>query len=196
MVNYFVNGTGDAIEQGDVVILADAPLRYWATGNDIPIPEVDLTDQAYNTRICGIVSKVVTENELPFVEDPSQLPAEPVARSRRRKAPPVENTPAISQAPSVHPLIALAAKLDGGSDHTQVKAKQMGMLVTLGAYSYCKVDADIAAIRVGDLLTTSPTKGHAQKVLDPTQAVGAILGKALGSLEKGKAKVPVLVLLQ
>ncbi len=68
-------------------------------------------------------------------------------------------------------------------------------MVTLGAYAYCKVDADIAAIRVGDLLTTSPTKGHAQKVLEPDKAVGALIGKALGSLKKGKGKIPILVLL-
>jgi len=69
-------------------------------------------------------------------------------------------------------------------------------MVTLGAFAHCKVDADIAPIKVGDLLTTSPTRGHAQKVLDPSQAFGAIVGKALGSLEKGKGKIPVLVMLQ
>jgi hypothetical protein len=37
----------------------------------------------------------------------------------------------------------------------------------------------------------SPTKGHAQKVLKPSRATGAILGKALGLLEKGKGKIPV-----
>jgi hypothetical protein len=60
----------------------------------------------------------------------------------------------------------------------------------------CKVDADIAPIGVGDLLTTSPTKGHAQKVLDSSKAVGAILGKALGSLKKGKGRITVLVMLE
>jgi hypothetical protein len=59
----------------------------------------------------------------------------------------------------------------------------------------CNVDADIAPIRPGDLLTTSPTKGHAQKVLDVSRAAGAIIGKALGSLEKGKGKITVLVAL-
>jgi hypothetical protein len=68
-------------------------------------------------------------------------------------------------------------------------------MVTLGAYAYCKVDADIAPIRVGDLLTTSPTRGHAQKATEPEKAVGAIIGKALGSLKSGKGKIPVLVLL-
>jgi len=63
-------------------------------------------------------------------------------------------------------------------------------------FSQCKADADIAPIKAGDLLTTSPTRGHAQKVVDPSQATGAIIGKALGSLKKGKGKIPVLVMLQ
>ena len=58
------------------------------------------------------------------------------------------------------------------------------------------MDADIAPIEPGDLLTTSPTKGHAQKVEDPTKAIGAIVGKALGEMKSGKGKIPVLVMLQ
>jgi hypothetical protein len=69
-------------------------------------------------------------------------------------------------------------------------------MVTMGAFSHCKVDADIAPIAVGDLLTTSPTRGHAQKVLDPAAAVGSIVAKALGSLSSGRGKIPVLVMLQ
>jgi hypothetical protein len=69
-------------------------------------------------------------------------------------------------------------------------------MVTLGAFAHCKVDADIAPISAGDLLTTSPTRGHAQKVLEPEKAAGAIVGKALASLDHGKGKVPVLVMLQ
>jgi hypothetical protein len=60
----------------------------------------------------------------------------------------------------------------------------------------CQVDADIAPIAIGDLLTTSATPGHAQKVLDIHQATGAILGKALGSLAKGKGTMLVLVMLR
>ena len=59
----------------------------------------------------------------------------------------------------------------------------------------CKIDADIAPVRIGDLLTTSPTKGHAQKMLDSSKAVGTVLGKAMGDLEHGKGIVSVLVML-
>jgi hypothetical protein len=70
----------------------------------------------------------------------------------------------------------------------------VGLMVTLGAYAYCKVDADISPIAAGDLLTTSNTPGHAQH-FDPQigSAVGCIIGKALASLEKGKGKIPILI---
>jgi hypothetical protein len=61
---------------------------------------------------------------------------------------------------------------------------------------YCKVDANFSAIRTGDLLTTSATPGHAMKALERSKALGAILGKALGSLEAGCGLIPILVALQ
>lgn len=61
---------------------------------------------------------------------------------------------------------------------------------------YCKVDADEAPVKVGDLLTTSATCGHAMKATDPRQAFGAIIGKALGALESGTGLIPILVTLQ
>ena len=69
-------------------------------------------------------------------------------------------------------------------------------MVTLGAFAHCKVNADAAPIAPGDLLTTSTMKGHAQKALDPARAAGAIVGKALGSLDSGQGKIPVIVLMQ
>jgi hypothetical protein len=59
----------------------------------------------------------------------------------------------------------------------------------------CKVDADIAPIEPGDLLTSSPTRGHAQKA-DPGKATGAIIGKALEGLDKGRGEILVFVAMQ
>jgi hypothetical protein len=61
---------------------------------------------------------------------------------------------------------------------------------------YCKVDAQYAPIGVGDLLTTSPTCGHAMRASDPARAVGAILGKALRPFTQGQGLIPILVALQ
>jgi hypothetical protein len=60
----------------------------------------------------------------------------------------------------------------------------------------CKVDARFGAIEVGDLLTTSPTAGHAMKADDPLRALGTLIGKALRGLETGQGIIPILVALQ
>ena len=59
-----------------------------------------------------------------------------------------------------------------------------------------KVDATYGAIRVGDLLTTSSTPGHAMRCADRLQCVGAIVGKALEPLAGGKGVILALVTLQ
>lgn len=61
---------------------------------------------------------------------------------------------------------------------------------------FCKVDAGHGAIKIGDLLTTSPTPGHAMKADDPAKAFGAVIGKALRPLAEGQGLIPVLIALQ
>jgi hypothetical protein len=61
---------------------------------------------------------------------------------------------------------------------------------------YCKVDASHAAIAIGDLLTTSPTPGHAMRADDPSRAFGSVIGKALRPLRDGLGLIPVLIALQ
>ena len=61
---------------------------------------------------------------------------------------------------------------------------------------HCKVDARYSPIEVGDLLTTSPTPGHAMRATDPLKAFGAVLGKALHGLARGQGLLPILVSLQ
>jgi len=61
---------------------------------------------------------------------------------------------------------------------------------------FCKVDAQFGAIEVGDLLTTSPTPGHAMRTSDPFKAFGAVIGKALRPLPDGQGLIPILIALQ
>jgi hypothetical protein len=68
--------------------------------------------------------------------------------------------------------------------------------VALTGRVFCWADASAGPILPGDLLTTSMTPGHAMKVTDSTHAQGAILGKAMGSLQTGKGLVLILVTLQ
>ena len=68
--------------------------------------------------------------------------------------------------------------------------------VALTGRVYCWADATSGPVQPGDLLTTSNTPGHAMKITDYTKAQGAILGKAMSSLEEGRGLVLVLVTLQ
>jgi hypothetical protein len=68
--------------------------------------------------------------------------------------------------------------------------------VALTGRVYCWADASDDPIAPGDLLTTSDIPGHAMKVTDYAKAQGAILGKAMSALEKGRGLVFVLVTLQ
>jgi hypothetical protein len=62
--------------------------------------------------------------------------------------------------------------------------------------AYCKADAQYGSIAVGDLLTTSPTSGHAMRAVDPLKSFGAVIGKALKPLPEGQSLIPILVALQ
>lgn len=76
------------------------------------------------------------------------------------------------------------------------KKSQNSLPVALMGRVSCKVDASQEPINVGDLLTTASLPGHAMKAADPLKAFGAVIGKALGSLDNGTGMIPVLVALQ
>jgi hypothetical protein len=78
---------------------------------------------------------------------------------------------------------------------------QQGMMdgdqnVALSGRVYVLADASKGAIEPGDLLTTSGIPGHAMKVTDHKRSQGAIIGKAMTGLAKGRGMVLVLVTLQ
>lgn len=75
-------------------------------------------------------------------------------------------------------------------------ARNDRVAVALVGKVYCKVDAKFSPIDVGDLLTTSPTPGHAMRASDSRQTPGAVIGKALRPLSRGQGLIPILVALQ
>jgi hypothetical protein len=106
---------------------------------------------------------------------------QPCAREYDRRAVGV-----ISGAGSLRPAITLG---DDGPTKTGVPIAMVGT-------AFCLVDADRAAIEIGDLLTSSDTTGHAMKALDHTRSFGAVIGKALGALHSGRGLIPIVVTLQ
>jgi hypothetical protein len=97
----------------------------------------------------------------------------------------------------------VAGVISGGGDYRPgiVLDKQGGSKadrkpVALMGKVACKVEARDTPIEVGDLLTTAPTPGYAMKATDPTKASGAVIGKALQRLARGRGIIGVLVSLQ
>ncbi len=92
----------------------------------------------------------------------------------------------ISGANGVNPGIALHQEgvMEGGQN------------VALSGRVYVQADVTSGQIRPGDFLTTSDIPGHAMKVTDHAKAQGAVIGKAMSSLDEGTGMVLVLVTLQ
>lgn len=93
----------------------------------------------------------------------------------------------VAAAGAFKPGIVLDARSEADGDHAAI---------SLLGKACCFADARYGAIRPGDLLTTSNTPGHAMRAGDPLKSLGAVIGKALGSLEDGTGLIPMLVTLK
>jgi hypothetical protein len=91
----------------------------------------------------------------------------------------------VSGAAGLRPSVVLGHRAD---------SRQRVPVAVLGRVA-CLADAGYGAIGVGDLLTTSETVGHAMRVSDHAAAMGAVLGKALAPLARGRGLVEALVAL-
>jgi hypothetical protein len=69
-------------------------------------------------------------------------------------------------------------------------------LLALAGKAHCRADASYGPIVAGDLLTTSPTHGHAMRARRADRGPGTVLGKALASLSEGRGLIPMIVALQ
>lgn len=84
-------------------------------------------------------------------------------------------------------VIGRREKLVKGAD--EIPMAMVGIVPT-------KVSAENGAIRQGDLLVTASTGGYAMKGTDRSRLVGAVIGKAMGSIDAGTGIIEVLVTLQ
>jgi hypothetical protein len=106
----------------------------------------------------------------------------------------IESTKAYDK--KVARIISGAGKYRAGIVLDRRTSKNKRVALALIGKVYCKVEAECSEIEVGDLLTTSSRPGYAMKAADPLKGFGAIIGKSLGSLSKGRRLLPVLVSLQ
>lgn len=93
-------------------------------------------------------------------------------------------------------IISGAGGIQPGVTLKQTGVQDSGQYVALTGRVYVQADATNEPIQPGDLLTTSSIPGHAMRAADVTRRPGAIIGKAMSSLESGRGLVLVLVTLQ
>jgi hypothetical protein len=95
--------------------------------------------------------------------------------------------------PKVAGIVSGAAGLEPGLTLEHRDTSGARVRVALSGRVYCKAESISNPIRPGDLLTTSHIRGHAMKAINPQTSRGAILGKAMSTLEQDKGLVLVLV---
>jgi hypothetical protein len=93
-------------------------------------------------------------------------------------------------------VVSGANGLDAGVELGKGEKREGTVAVALTGRVWVKCDATRRAIHAGDLLTTADRAGYAMAVEDHDRAQGAILGKAMSSLETGTGMVLALVSLQ
>lgn len=102
----------------------------------------------------------------------------------------------VSGAGGYKPALDLTRQDQEQQEQLEKKKNKDRLPIALMGNVYCKVDARHSSIEIGDLLTTSSTKGYAMKVEGPMKAFGSVIGKALDSIKDGLGMIPVLVALQ
>lgn len=192
VVDEMQNADSVNLEPGDVVVIAQdtgAPVL-----GKIPVPRIKLAANANDTAVVGVVDQIM------YVPDANTCAAyETQERAGRDAATRVQNDLQNMHAPIANIQNRIsdeAGTLHPDSYATSASPGGYCSVVTLGAYKAVKADASFGAIRAGDLLTTSSHAGYAMRVTDKAAASGAIIGKALSSLDKGIGNVTVMVTLK
>ncbi len=104
---------------------------------------------------------------------------------------------ALARSPYDHRVAGVVAGARSLGSAVRIGAGGFDRDVALAGRVFCNVDASYGEVRVGDLLTTSPTPGFAMVAKDRERAAGAILGKAMEPLQRGeRGQILVLVTLQ
>ncbi len=93
-------------------------------------------------------------------------------------------------------VVSGAGGVNPGITLSQKEVSEGGQNVAISGRVYCLADASYGPIKPGDLLTTSPTKGHAMVASDRNRAYGSVIGKAMSALDSGTGLVLILVSLQ
>ncbi len=199
VVDMMQNVDSQALEAGDVVVIAGGGSSEAVYG-EIPVVTVKKANSAYDTGVVGVVDQVMS---VPSKQMRAAYKAQEDARREamgRQEALVAAAKDGKTKPASIDIPPATINDVDG-SPHPISTASGAATgsyinVVTLGSYKAVKVDASFGPIKAGDLLVASSNPGYAMKASDKSQTSGAVIGKALGSLESGTGTIPVIVTLK
>lgn len=160
-------------------------------GAHIIFPDGSVQDKAWNGTLCGgdYAESVDVKGERTQYEPGDVLVVDPQDPGKFLKSSEPYSM-AVSGVYSTKPgLIGRRQTTDPKTSTSEVPMAMVGIVPT-------KVSAENGPIHPGDILVTSSTLGHAMKGTDRGQFVGAIVGKALGTLDSGTGVIEVLISLQ
>lgn len=127
--------------------------------------------------------------------------AEPFALARGKShpgtvlalCPDVPNAVVAASTPYATTVVGVHSTQPGFMGGGSGASKKGAIPVALLGVVPCQVSAENGAIAPADLLVTSRTPGYAMKGTDRSRMLGAVLGKALEPLTKGKGTINVLL---
>jgi hypothetical protein len=171
--------------------LTNSPLYFFVNGGQ---PSMTIgTDGVTTVKVLSITGGSDLAEPFPMNEEQIKKgsvvvidPAHPGRLKRSNKPYDRKVAGIVSGANGINPGIALHqdGALDGGQN------------VALSGRVYVQAETSNGFIEPGDLLTTSDQPGCAMKVTDYSRAQGAVIGKAMSSLQEKTGTVLVLVTLQ
>jgi hypothetical protein len=198
VVDAMQNAGDTPLEPGDVVVMVG---QSPAVLGDIPVITVKKATSAYDSSVAGVVDSALyvpdAATRAAYQKQQQDIQAAEAQRRDLMSAALANGTKAdLSSVKMPDASITDAQGIPHATNDPSVPTNGYLNVVTLGAYKMVKVDASFGAIHTGDLLTTSSHAGYAMKATDKLQSVGAVIGKAVGSLDSGTGTIAVFVSLK
>ncbi len=143
--------------------------------------DIDLAARSFRSRL-GLLATIMPSS-------PSVGPGDVVALD------PGDTERVVAAAGRADPLVVGIASAEAGVTLAGADTfPKPSATVVLSGVTLCNVDAGYGAILPGDLLTASPTPGHAMRAADPLP--GTVVAKALEPLAEGQGMIHVLLMLR
>lgn len=181
-------GTTSPVFKVDVSGAIHATGAINASGG-VTFPDGSTQTTAYNPALCGgdYAESVDVTGERPQYEPGDVLMMDPDSPGKFLKSSQQYST-LVAGIYSTKPGFTGRRQITPKSSN-EIPMAMIGIVPT-------KVTAENGAIKIGDLLVASSTPGRAMKGTDLSRIAGAVIGKALGSLDVGTGVIEVLVTLQ